>query len=173
METTDQKPELQKVKNNILEKRAIVTGIIMSICYIAYFLIMESLGLATVPEYRIVNFLIQFIAVATSIKLFKSASNGRFTYLEGFALGCLSSFISVILFALFIYAYLSKINPELLPSLMNKAEMMGKYLTPFSAALAVAVEGSIAGLIISFTLMQFFKDDALHNPLKKKSNEME
>ena len=173
METTDKKIEVSQIKNNGIEKLAIITGVIMSACYIVYFLIMESLGLATVPEYRIANFVIQIAAVAISIKFYKSSSKGNFSYLEGFALGCFSSFVSSILFAGFIYIYFLKINPELLPELMNNSSMMGKYLTPFSASITVAIEGNIAGLIISFAFMQFFKDDALHNPLKKKSNEVE
>jgi hypothetical protein len=173
MKTMDENLEGIKIKNNTLEKMAVITGVIMCVCYIAYFLLMELLGLATIPEYRIVNFVIQIAAVAISVKLYKSSTKGHFNYFEGFALGCFSSFISVILFGIFIYIYLSEINPELLPALMDNSSMMGKYLTPFSAALTVAVEGSIAGLIISFTFMQFFKDDGLHNPLKKKSNEVE
>lgn len=171
METTDDK--LTGIENNSLEKQAIITGVILCACFIVYFLIMESLGLAEVPEYRIVNFFIQTIVVAISIRLYKSSCKGKFNYLEGLVLGFFSSFISVILFALFIYIYFLKVNPELLQALMDNSLMLGKYLTPLSAALTVAVEGSIAGLIISFAFMQFFKDDALHNPLKKKSNEAE
>lgn len=173
METIDKKSEVPIIKNNSMERQAIITGIIMCACYIIYFLIMESLGLAAVPEYRIANFLIQILAVAISIKVYKSSAKGNFSYLDGFALGCFSSFISVVLFAGFIYIYLLKINPELLNALMNNSVMLGKYLTPFSAAFMIILEGCIAGLIISFSFMQFFKEDSLYNPLKKKSNEIE
>jgi pheromone shutdown protein TraB len=174
METIYQKSnETKAPKNNAMEKWAIVTGIIMCVSYIIYFLIMESLGLAIVPEYRIFNLVIQVTAIAISIKLFKTSAKGNFSYLEGFAIGCFSSFISVMLFAGFFYIYLLKINPQLLPALMNSSSMLGKYVTPFSAAITIAVEGCIGGLIISFAFMQFFKDDALYNPLKKKSNEVE
>ncbi len=172
METIDEKTKTLKAGNNSLEKQAIVTGIIMCVCYIAYFLFMESIDLAAIPEYRAGNFIIQIAAIAISIRVFKS-SKGNFSYLEGFGLGFFSSFISVMLFALFIYFYFLKINPELLQTLMTNSLMLGKYLTPFSAAFAVTVEGSISGLIISFAFMQFFKEDALYNPLKKKSNEVE
>lgn len=174
METTYQKSaETKAPKNNTMEKWAIVTGIIMCICYIIYFLIMESMGLADVPEYRILNLVIQVTAIAVSIKLYKTAAKGNFSYLEGFAIGCFSSFVSVILFAGFMYVYLLKINPQLLAALMNSSSMLGKYATPFSAAITITIEGCISGLLISFACMQLFKDDALHNPLKKKSDEVE
>ncbi|MES2559357.1 MAG: DUF4199 domain-containing protein [Bacteroidota bacterium] len=173
METIGKKTSDTKLKSNTLERQAIITGLIMCFCYIIYFLIMESVGLAAIPEYRIANFIIQIAAVSISIKLYKASTKGNFNYLEGFILGCFSSFISAVLFAAFIYIYLHKINPGLLQSLMDHSSMMGKYLTPFSAALTVTLEGSIAGLIISFAFMQFFKDDGLHNPLKRKSNEIE
>lgn len=171
MKTIDQ--QNKKIKNNGLEKFAIVTGLIMSSCYIVYFLLMEALGLVIVPEYRVLNFVIQITAIAISIRNYKLSLKGNFNYLSGFVLGCFASFVSTILFGAFLLFYLSQLNPELLPVLGSNASMMGKYLTPFTAAVAVVVEGNIAGLIISFILMQFYKDDALHNPLKKKSSEIE
>lgn len=174
MNTINEKlDDIPEKTNNKMEKFAIVTGLLLSVCYIVFFLVMETLGLAAVPEYRIVNFLIQFIGIAISIRYYKSANRGNFNYLEGLGLGCLASFISVVVFAVFIYIYLQQINPQLLPDLMSRSEMMGKYLTPFTSALTVVIEGCIAGLIISFSFMQFFKEDSLHNPLKKKSSEIE
>jgi hypothetical protein len=172
MKTTDNIPEGSK-KNNAVEQFAIVTGMIICFFDIAYFLIMAAQGLADVPEYRIFNYIFQAAAIAFSIKYYKSTHKGNYSYLEGFGLGCFSSFISSVLFAGFLFIYLNAIEPDMLNVLRNNSLMLGKYLTPFSAALAVAVEGSIAGLIISLALMQFYKDDALHNPLKKKSTEIE
>ncbi len=173
MKTIVQKTEVAGTTDTTFQKYTVATGIIIALCLVAYFLFMQSIGLGAVPEYRIFNFLIQFVIIAVCLRSYKQSHKGNYSYLEGFGLGCFASFIGVVLFAGFMYLYLQVINPDMLSDLRNNASMMGKYLTPFSTAFAVVVEGSIAGLITSFALMQFFKDDALHDPLKKKSSEIE
>ncbi len=173
MDYTDNKLGTAQIKNIGLQKFALVTSFVLLASYIVYFLIMEHFDLVAIPKYRAVNFIIQIIVIAGSIKLYKSNLKSGFTYLQGLALGCLSSLLSSVVFAIFIYIYLQSINPELLPMLLSNASMMGKYLTPYTAAIAVAMEGGIAGLLISFTFMQFFKEDALHNPFKRGGKEVE
>jgi len=149
-----------KTQENIsFEKVSLVSGILICIVYIAYFLFMIYANLIRITELRAFNFLILLGGLFFTFKYFRSKSKVHIDYLKGISLGILTSAVSIVLFALFIYIYFSEIDPLLLQQLKNNAPLMGQYLTPFSAAFTIIVEGSISGLILSFAIMQYYKND--------------
>ncbi len=162
-----------KNENPSTTRLALITGFLICLAMIAYFLIMKLAGLVEIAELRLLNVFIMMGGCALAIRYYNATYNRHIQYLEGIMLSFLSINISAFIFAIFIFIYLSQLDPVLLDALKSNAPVMGKYLTPFSAAFSLIVEGVIAGLIVSFVLMQYFKDDSLHNPgsyLKPKDN---
>ena len=120
---------------------------------------MKYTNLIGVIELRSLNFAILLIGLILTFRYCRLKSQMHIGYIKGISLGIFTSVVSIVLFALFIYIYFSKVDPLLLQQLRNNAPMMGQYLTPFSAAFTIIVEGGISGLILPFAIMQYYKND--------------
>jgi hypothetical protein len=131
---------------------------------------MKYLGLADVAELRFLNFVIAGAGAAYVIRYYNNKTNSHIRYLEGLNLSFTTILSSAVFFAVFVFAYFSLVNPELLAVIRDDAPMMGKYLTPFSASVTVIAEGVVSALLLSFALMQYFKDDQLHSPYKQRGH---
>lgn len=160
--------EAQKIS---IERLAVVTGVFICIAMIIYFMLMASMGLAGIAELRFLNFIIAAAGAVMAIRYYNNKTRTHIQYLEGLTLSFVSIIVSAVLFALFIFFYFSRLNPGLLDTIRTDAPIMGKYLTPFSASVSVIAEGIVSGLILSFCLMQYFKDDSLHTPHKQRNSQ--
>jgi hypothetical protein len=164
-----QKIKIMETKEISVEKLGVISGIFVSIALIAYFILMKYMQLEDVAELRWFNLVIQLGSIIFVIRYFKYKTKRRVEYLEGISLSFLTSAVGAILFAAFIYIYFSN-NPILLLHLKDNAPMMGEYLTPLTASLTVVVEGLTSALILSFVIMQYFKDDPNHVKEEQKSH---
>ncbi len=79
-------------------------------------------------------------------------------YVSGLGCGAFTSLVAVTTFAVFIFFYLMFLDPGLMSIL--KVEH-GRFLNPYTSALAVFFEGAFSGMIVSFCLMQYLKDSIL------------
>lgn len=161
---------MKTLQNISFEKISIKAGIIICAGYIIYFIFMKYMNLLGIAELRSLNFLILLIGLFLTFRYYRLKSQMHIEYLKGLSLGIFTSIISIVLFAIFIFTYFSEIDPPLLQQLKNSAPVIGQYLTPFSAAFTIILEGGISGLIISFALMQYYKNDpsnAKQESLKK------
>jgi len=159
-----------KVSQNIsFEKTSIKAGVIMCIAYITYFVFMKYMNLLDIAELRSLNFLILAGGLFFTYRYFKLRSHGPIDYIKGFTLGILTTLTSVILFAIFIFFYFSEIDLPLLQQLKDNAPVIGQYLTPFSAAFTIILEGGFSGLLISFSIMQYYKNDPSNAKLKNEN----
>ena len=156
--------------NNSFEGISIKAGIIMCMGYIAYFMLMKYMSLLDIVELRGLNFLILGGGLFLTYRYYKLKTHAPIDYIKGFSLGTFTSLISVALFAIFIYIYFSKIDPPLLEQLRNNSPLMGQYLTPFSAAFTIILEGGISGLVISFAIMQYYKNDPTYAKQEGEKN---
>nr|MBP7246043.1 hypothetical protein [Bacteroidia bacterium] len=75
----------------------------------------------------------------------------------GIGLGFITSIVSLIPFAFFLYVYFTYIDLDLLLKIKSGSSLMGSYLTPLASAIGVAIEGAAYGVIISFVIMQYYK----------------
>jgi hypothetical protein len=154
--------ETQKLS---VEKLAVISGVLICIAMILYFIAMTFLHLAHIAELRFLNFLIAISGAYGAIRYYNSKTQSHIQYLNGLMLSFLSILVSAILFAVFIYFYFAAINPKLLEVISVDAPVMGHNLSAFTASVTVIAEGIVSAMVISFCLMQYFKDDTLHNPL--------
>ena len=72
-------------------------------------------------------------------------------------LGFITSTVSLMPFAFFLYLYFSYIDPDLLIKIKSGSTLMSSYLTPLASAIGVAIEGIAYGVIVSFIIMQYYK----------------
>ncbi len=150
---------MKKPKSVSFEKLSLKAGVIICFAYVIYFIFMKNMNLLEVTELRSLNFVILLVGLYFTFRYYRMKSQMHIEYLKGISLGFFTSLISIVLFAIFILVYFSKIDPLLLQQLKNNAPVMGQYLTPFSAAFTIIIEGGISGLIISFAIMQYYKND--------------
>ena len=155
-----------------ITKLSMIAGVLICLAMMAYFFIMKISGLVAIPELRLLNIVIMLIGTWLTIRHYNQRSKSHIQYFEGLSLGFATVQVAITVFAVFIGIYLYKIDPDLLVQIKAHAPMMGKYLTPVSAVVSLLVEGMVSGLVISFIVMQYFKDDTLHSPFAKHEDNL-
>lgn len=133
-------------------------GILTCLGLVAYFLLMKYLKLIHITELRGFNFVILATGIVRTFRYVQHRMPFKLNYFQGFGLSCLVAAVSVVSFAVFVYIYFLVLDPALLLNLKANSPMMGNYITPFTAAGSVLVEGICSGLVISFCYMQYFQD---------------
>jgi len=127
---------------------------------ILFFLVMKLLGLVTIVEFRFLNFFIMFLGIRHVLLQSRATHNGKLEYLTGMLAGFLTALYTSLMFATFIFIYLS-IDHSFMQYLVA-TQPFGSYLTPASAALVTVIEGVAGGAILSFAMMHLYNRD--NNP---------
>lgn len=156
------KKSIMKTQEISIKTLAFKAGFLTFICLVAYFILMKYLNLIPIIEFRAFNFFILLGGIFFSFRYYKSKTKKRMEYLQGLLLGFSISAISMICFALFAALYFSFVDPLLLKQLKDNSPMLGNYITPFSVALTIILEGMVSGLIFSFALRQYLQNDNTH-----------
>ena len=133
-------------------------GLLASVLLICYFMVMKYSGLIHITWLRSLNFLIQAGTIVITFRYLQGVCGRRITYLDGFAMSCIITAVSVVVFALFIFFYFRVLDPMLMEQLRNNSPLVGQYLSPYTAAASVFVEGLCSGLVITFGYMQLFQN---------------
>ena len=132
---------------------AIKYGLIMAAGFVLYFLIMRAFGLSDNYYFRIFNGVIHIVLITLAVKRYKDYYPQDFNYLSGVITGVLTSLVGVIPFAAFMLVFLSN-TPDFMETLQAEAESLGSYLTPYTAALIVLVEGLAVSILASYVIMR-------------------
>jgi hypothetical protein len=148
-----------ETKKISIEKLVIIAGASEAVTLIAYFMLMRYLNMADIIELRSLNLFIQLAFILIVLKYYHYKTKVHIHYLNGLSLGFFTSAVGVVLFSIFVYLYFLKSDPVLLQLLKSNSSLMGDYLTPLSAAVTVVIEGTISALLLSYIVMQYFKDD--------------
>lgn len=137
--------------------RIITNGIIIFLGIGVFFLIMEALGLSTNIYLRLINFVFVIYGINRTLRAnHNDGITGYFTNLGSALLTAVFSLIlSVGAFAL--YAEY-KGGEEYLANYANAYIFGGEAPSPYQFAIGLFMEGLAASAIVSFTLMQFWKD---------------
>ena len=137
-------------------------GILIFILIGIYFLLMELLGLSDVFYLRILNIFIVIYFLQKTIR--SNYLEGKTEYLENLISGTLTSLIGVVLSVagLMVYismkggdAYLTKLSANFLFG--GGSPSMNQY------CIGLLFEGIASSIIITFTLMQYYKDRTVEN----------
>ncbi len=146
---------MENAKTSIQQLGVKVGLVVCGLC-IGFFLLMNALDLGHISELRYFNFLILILGLIFVFNYFKRPGR-KIDYLPGMGLGFITSTVSLIPFAFFLYLYFSYIDPDLLIKIKSSSTLMSSYLTPLASAIGVAIEGIAYGVIVSFVIMQYYK----------------
>lgn len=152
--------------------RIFINALIIYICIGVFFLIMDALNLTHIIYLRLVNFIFVIYGVNRTVKAnFRDGINGYFTNLSS---AFLTAFVSLVLsvFSFMLYAEYQG-GEAYLSNYASDYIFGGGDPSPYQFGIGLFIEGLAACAIVSFAIMQFWKDkvekinavdDAAHNP---------
>ncbi len=131
-------------------------GLAMTLCLIAYFLILRLFDLHENPWLRLANGIIMSLGVYYSIKYYKLSSNQKFTYVNGIKTGLIAGFIATALFTIFMAIYMFHLDIEF------TQKLLGDWFSDYGVGANILVfiifiEGMASSVVLSLGFMQFFK----------------
>ena len=158
-------------------------GIAISTSLIAFFLILSLFNANTNPFYSFFNAIIIAFGIYDVIKLYKLREGSGFTYSKGFSIGITTGFVATVFFAIFFVFYVSKIDSEFIPKLLEHFKWSGimenasfpeltirnsttmatstyialDIIVYIFAAITVIIMGFLTSIIVTLTFMQLFK----------------
>lgn len=131
-------------------------GIYMFLSMVALFFIMKLMGLEKITELRLLNIL---IAGYFSNRLAQNnlIEDAEIDYVSNLGSLLFANMIAVFLSAISLFFYVKLIDPSFMLSLGN-GFFLGNNLTIEKIAIAILMEGAAASIIVSFSLMQYWKN---------------
>jgi Protein of unknown function (DUF4199) len=129
---------------------------------IAFFLLMKVAGLAHIYELRFLNVFIQVGGIYLALKKFKETHDEHMNYFRALVTGVATGAVSSVIFALFLFIYLS-VDPGFMQDIITN-EPMGRYLNPYITAFMVALEGLFSGLLFTFIIINYVNTDDVNEP---------
>lgn len=137
--------------------REIYNGVMIFIGIGIYFLTMELLGLSDVFLLRLLNIFIVVYFVNKTIK--SNYAEGKTAYLDNIISGSLTSLTGVALSVAALLAYISmKGGDAYLAKLSQNFLFGGGQPSMYQYCIGLLFEGIASSIIITFTLMQYWKD---------------
>ncbi|TXH24706.1 MAG: DUF4199 domain-containing protein [Cyclobacteriaceae bacterium] len=129
---------------------------------IAFFLLMKVAGLAHIYELRFLNVFIQVGGIFLALKKFRETHDQHMNYFRALVTGVATGAVSSVIFALFLFIYLS-VDPGFMQDSITN-EPMGRYLNPYITAFMVALEGLFSGLLFTFIIINYVNTDDVNDP---------
>jgi hypothetical protein len=144
----------------------IKAGLITFVALVIYFFLMKAIGFMDSTVAWAINFVILGTGIVRAFEYYRSRTTLNVEYIPGLILGIVTTAAAVFPFAVFVYFFFSRTDDELLLSLKDNVLFMGDQITPTRAAFATAIEGICSGVVITFIIMQYFR-----NGFRRKRNE--
>ena len=142
-------------------------GLYMFLGISGLFLIMKAFGLEHLTVLRFLN---GFIVVFFSIRMAKviTQKKGGLDYLDGLFGVLLANIFALVLSVIGLMLYIGTIGPELVVSLQESIWFAGD-LTTTRIVGVVFIEGAAMAMIVSFAVMQYYKDRGFSKAKKEKT----
>jgi hypothetical protein len=159
----EQKRELRDNYVNSIGNRC---GLIVSATLVAFFLIMRAFNLHEMLVLRYFNFVILAGGIIGAFLSYKRKFGYKgIRYFPGIKMGAHVCLVAMVPFAIFMGIYLA-VDTSFMEYIRENAAF-GKYLTPARAAGGLFMEAFATGVVLTLSLMQFFKDEEF-NPNYEK-----
>lgn len=137
--------------------RELSNGILIALSIGVYFLTMEALGLSHIFILRLLNIFIVTYFITRTIKA--NYKEGKIDYLDNIVSGALTSLIGVALSVAALLAYISfRGGNEYLENLSKNFLFGGGAPSMYQYCIGLLFEGIASSIIITFTVMQYYKD---------------
>jgi hypothetical protein len=135
---------------------AIRFGLIMSVCLIAYFLILGIFNLHINPIFSVFNGVIIGFGIFETINYSKYKEGKDYNYINGFKYGIVSGGIATLIFTIFFTFFATEIDPKFIYNLLGY--IGGEYEVHVGlVGFSVAIMGLSSTVILTLTAMQLFK----------------
>jgi hypothetical protein len=142
--------------------KELYNGILIFIGIGLYFLSMELLGLSDVFILRLLNIFIVVFYINKTIK--SNYQEGKLEYLDNLISGTLTSLVGVALSVAGLLFYISiKGGDAYLANLSQNFLFGGGNPSMYQFCIGLLFEGIASSIIITFTLMQYWKDRPLNS----------
>lgn len=131
-------------------------GIYMFLSMVGLFFLMKLVGLEKVTELRLLNVLIAGY-FSNRLALNNLIEDSEINYVSNLGSLLFANQIAVFLCCISLVLYVKLIDPALMASLGN-GFFLGKNLAIEQIAIAILMEGSAVSIIVSFSVMQYWKN---------------
>lgn len=145
------------VPSTSAEMTGVKTGVITCASLITYFMLMKYLNFMNSPIAWAFNFAILAAGIILAFRYYRTKTTLNVDYIPGLILGSITTAVSVIPFAVFIYIFFSQTDQVSLLLLKDNVLFMGEQITPTRAAFATAIEGLCSGVLVTFIMMQYLR----------------
>lgn len=150
-----------KAKNN-----TILFAVYMFISMVTLFFIMKLFGWEKISELRLLNvFIVAFFSYRLA-KINATGESNRSSYLGNLSSLMLANLIAVFSSAIALLIYVTAIDKTVMESI-GSGFFLGNNLSINQVVIAVVIEGSAVAAIVSFTMMQYWKNAKVPSTYKK------
>jgi hypothetical protein len=146
-------------------------GLVTCGVLIAYFLFMKLVDLIQITELRGLNIIILAGGVFYVYHHHRKQTHSNLEYFKGLLLGIFTTLYAVIPFSLFVFLYFWKLDPYLITTLKSHTLFMGMVITPEIATESILIEGIVSGVLLSFIMMQYYREGFADSVKKEESLE--
>ena len=132
-------------------------GTIIAIGLIVYFLLLSFVGVQTNPVFSLGNGVIVAVGLYYALRNYKREKGNGFEYQKGFMAGLLTGFNATILFTIFFAVYVTHLNTDFLPTMLENWSShyhVGVGIVVFVAA----IMGFATTFVLTLSFMQLFKE---------------
>ncbi len=139
------------------KKNLIIYGAGIAIGLIVYFLFCYYIGLIHLAYLRLFNLLIMAVGVYLAMRKFQLTHNDKVSFLRALSVGAATIVIGISAFVLFLFT-LFQLDSSLFVTVV-KHEPLGGYLNVYMASIVIWFEGTIAGMMATYIMVNFIKTD--------------
>ena len=133
----------------------IIYGLLMFALVVVYFTLLRTMDLHQNIWLRLVNVLFVLFAINLSIRTQVEAGSKR--YLSNFSSGVVTMLVGTVLSTIAIIVYLKVTGAGELTTIQDTETEAGEAFNAFQFGMQLFIEGVIAGFILVFMSMQFWK----------------
>lgn len=145
--------------------RELSNGILIAFVIGIYFLTMELLGLSHVFMLRLLNIFIVAYFITRTVKA--NYKDGKIDYLDNIVSGTLTSLTGVVISVAALLAYIAfRGGNEYLEKLSQNFLFGGGTPSMYQYCIGLLFEGIASSVIITFTIMQYYKDRSYNQIFK-------
>ena len=130
---------------------------------VAYFVIMNIIGLGNHVELRLLNLFILAAGIFFGLKKFKETHEDHINYFRALITGVAIGAVGSLIFGIVLFIYMT-VNGDFMTSMVQN-EQMGLHLNPYMASFIVVLEGVFSGLLVTFVLINWVTTDDVNDPV--------
>ncbi len=128
---------------------AVKYGIYLAFSLIVLFMFAETTSLSGSLAFRLIDVFVIFFIVGRSMHFYQTHTSEGNSYLKNLGLAVATAFFGMFFFAIFIFCYMTFINPGYLEYQVANAPM-GPHLNPYIIAVFLIIEGAAVGALSGF-----------------------